>query len=43
VLNVTEAITERQQRALTTQDYINRRQEIDYATYVRYRQKLQMH
>jgi hydroxymethylglutaryl-CoA synthase len=42
-LTTTEAITERQPRALTTQDYINRRTEIDYATYVRYRQKLQMH
>ena len=26
----------------TTQDYIARRTEIDYATYVRYRRKLQM-
>jgi len=42
VLKITEAITERQHRAPTTQDYINRRKEIDYATYTRYRQKLQM-
>ncbi len=42
-LVVTDKITERQRLAPTTQDYINRRVEIDYATYVRYRQKLQMH
>jgi hydroxymethylglutaryl-CoA synthase len=41
-LRVTEAITARQRLAPTTQDYINRRTEIDYATYVRYRNKLQM-
>lgn len=40
---VTEAITDRQHLAPTTQTYIDRRVEIDYATYVRYRQKLQMH
>lgn len=42
-IKVTEAITERQRRAPTTQDYIQRRVEIDYATYARYRKKLQMH
>jgi hydroxymethylglutaryl-CoA synthase len=42
-IKVTEAITERQHRAPTTQAYIQRRVEIDYATYVRYRHKLQMH
>ena len=42
-LEVTEAITAKQSLAATTQDYINRRLEIDYAAYVRYRKKLQMH
>ena len=42
-IEVTDKITEKQHLAPTTQDYINRRIEIDYATYVRYRQKLQMH
>jgi hydroxymethylglutaryl-CoA synthase len=42
-LQVTDHITGRQQLAPTTQTYINRRVEIDYATYARYRQKLQMH
>ncbi len=42
-LRVTEAITDRQPRAPLTQAYIDRRVEIDYATYVRYRQKLKMH
>ncbi len=41
-LRVTDLITERQGHAPKTQDYIARRQEIDYATYVRYRKKLQM-
>jgi hydroxymethylglutaryl-CoA synthase len=41
-LRMTEAITSRRSLAPTTQDYINRRVEIDYATYSRYRQKLQM-
>jgi hydroxymethylglutaryl-CoA synthase len=40
---VTERILERQRRTLLTQDYIARRHEIDYALYVRYRQKLMMH
>jgi hydroxymethylglutaryl-CoA synthase len=37
---VTDAITERRERAPKTQDYIARRTEIDYGTYVRYRGKL---
>jgi hydroxymethylglutaryl-CoA synthase len=41
-ITVTEAITERRERAPKTQDYIARRTEIDYATYVRYRGKLQV-
>ncbi len=41
-IRVTEKIEERRQRAAKTQDYIARRTEIDYATYVRYRGKLQM-
>ncbi|MBA4380307.1 MAG: hydroxymethylglutaryl-CoA synthase [Anaerolinea sp.] len=39
---VTERITERRSLAPQTQDYIARRTEIDYATYVRYRGKLAM-
>lgn len=42
-IHVTEAINERRNLALKTQDYIARRTEIDYATYVRYRGKLAMH
>jgi len=41
-LIVTELIEERRGRAPHLQDYIARRKEIDYATYVRYRRKLQM-
>jgi hydroxymethylglutaryl-CoA synthase len=41
-LTVTDKITERQNRAVRTQEYIARRTEIDYATYVRFRGKLQM-
>ena len=41
-LLVTEAIKERREGAPSTQDYITRRTEIDYATYVRYRGKLAM-
>jgi hydroxymethylglutaryl-CoA synthase len=41
-LRVTESIAERQGRAPTTQDYVARRSEIDYGTYVRYRRKLKM-
>jgi hydroxymethylglutaryl-CoA synthase len=39
---VTETIQERRDRAPKTQDYIARRTEIDYGTYVRYRGKLAM-
>jgi hydroxymethylglutaryl-CoA synthase len=42
-LAVTEQITEKQGRAPLTQQYINRRVEIDYGMYVRYRKKLQLH
>ena len=40
VLTVTEKINERRALALSTQDYIRRRVQIDYATYARYRGKL---
>lgn len=40
VLRVTDRITPRQRLAPTTQEYISRRTEIDYATYVRFRRKL---
>ncbi len=39
---VTERLLEARDRALTTEAYIARRQEIDYATYTRYRDKLKM-
>jgi hydroxymethylglutaryl-CoA synthase len=39
-LRVTEKITERQQKAVTTEQYIARRTEIDYAQYARMRGKL---
>ena len=42
-LEATETITARQALAPKTQQYIKRRVEIDYALYVRYRNKLQMH
>jgi hydroxymethylglutaryl-CoA synthase len=42
VLQVTDKIEERRQQALSTQDYIDRRTEIDYAEYVRLRGKLTM-
>lgn len=41
-IRVTEKILERRNRALLTQDYIKRRTEIDYGTYVRFREKLAM-
>jgi len=41
-ITVTDKITARQGLAMNTQDYIARRTEIDYATYVRYRGKLMM-
>ncbi len=40
---VTDRIEERRHRAPRTQAYIQRRKEIDYGTYVRYRKKLHMH
>ena len=39
-LYITDAIAERQRRAPATRDYIARRVEIDYATYVRFTRKL---
>ncbi len=41
-IRVTDRIAARRDRAPLTQDYIGRRVEIDYATYVRFRHKLQM-
>jgi hydroxymethylglutaryl-CoA synthase len=41
-ITVTEALLARRDRAPKTQDYIARRTEIDYGTYVRYRGKLAM-
>jgi hydroxymethylglutaryl-CoA synthase len=41
-LRVTERIGEQRDRALSTRDYIARGKQIDYATYTRYRHKLQM-
>ena len=41
-ITVTDKITERASLAAKTQEYIARRTEIDYATYVRYRGKLAM-
>lgn len=41
-IHVTEKVVERRNRALMTRDYINRRTEIDYATYARLRGKLVM-
>ena len=43
VWRTTERIEERRGYAPVTRDYIARRQEIDYALYARYRQKLHMH
>ena len=42
VIRVTDKIEERRNLALSTQDYIDRRTEIDYAEYVRLRGKLTM-
>jgi hydroxymethylglutaryl-CoA synthase len=42
-LRVTDRIGERRGRAPRTQAYVERRKEIDYGTYVRYRKKLHMH
>jgi len=41
-LRVTDSIVGRPQQALTTREYIARRKVIDYATYTRFRHKLQM-
>jgi hydroxymethylglutaryl-CoA synthase len=41
-IRVTDKVKERQALALKTQDYIQRRVEIDYATYARFRGKLLM-
>ncbi len=42
-LVVTDQIKEKRRRARMTEQYIARRLPIDYATYARYRKKLQMH
>lgn len=42
VMTVTEALNERRARALSTQDYIARRTQIDYATYTRYRGEINL-
>jgi len=42
-ITVTDSISLKQGLALTTQNYIDRRMEIDYATYARFRKKLLMH
>ena len=39
---VRKALKQRRGNALSTQDYINRRTEIDYATYLRYRGEIRM-
>jgi hydroxymethylglutaryl-CoA synthase len=41
-LHTTEALLERRDNAIFTSDYISRRTEIDYATYARYRGKLNL-
>ena len=41
-ITVTDAITGRAGLAIKTQEYVERRSEIDYATYVRFRGKLAM-
>lgn len=42
VLKVRKPLAQRRENALSTQDYINRRTEIDYATYLRYRGEIRM-
>jgi len=42
-LRVTDRIGGRQARSPLTRAYIERRREIDYGLYVRYRKKLHMH
>jgi hydroxymethylglutaryl-CoA synthase len=39
----TDRLVQRQDLALKTQDYVARRQAIDYGTYVRFRKKLHSH
>jgi hydroxymethylglutaryl-CoA synthase len=41
-IKVTDSIGQKQHLALTTQNYIDRRVEVNYATYARYRKKLLM-
>jgi len=43
VWQTTEALVQRRDRAPKTQDYVARRQAIDYGTYVRFRKKLYAH
>jgi hydroxymethylglutaryl-CoA synthase len=42
-MRITERIEARRNQAPVTLDYVRRRKEIDYGTYVRYRKKLHMH
>jgi hydroxymethylglutaryl-CoA synthase len=42
-MRITDRIQERRDRAPRTRVYVERRQEIDYGTYVRYRKKLHLH
>lgn len=42
VITARDALLDRRERALSTMDYVNRRTEIDYATYVRFRGKIAM-
>jgi len=42
IIHVQPPILDRRQRARSTQDYIARREPIDYATYVRYRGEITM-
>jgi hydroxymethylglutaryl-CoA synthase len=41
-LRVTDAISARQPLALSTRDYVDRRHELNYATYARHRGKIRM-
>jgi len=42
IITAQEALLTRRGAALSTMDYVNRRTEIDYATYARYRGKIAM-
>jgi hydroxymethylglutaryl-CoA synthase len=42
-MRITDRIQERRDRAPRTRVYVERRTEIDYGTYVRYRKKLHLH